>query len=73
MRGFWKLRALWMVVAATCLAQIASMIDSELFNGTEMVEAFLPSTSLVVKQDQKMKATSRVRGSIIDQEAERNL
>ena len=33
--------------------QIASMIDSELFKGTSMVEASLPSTSLVVKQDQR--------------------
>jgi hypothetical protein len=32
--------------------QIASMIDSELFKGTSMVEASLPSTQLVVKQDQ---------------------
>jgi hypothetical protein len=32
--------------------QIASMIDSELFKGTSMVEASSPSTQLVVKQDQ---------------------
>ena len=32
--------------------QIASMIDSELFKGTSMVEASLPSTQLVLKQDQ---------------------
>lgn len=33
--------------------QIASMIDSELFRGTSLVEPSLPSTSLVVKQDQR--------------------
>jgi hypothetical protein len=33
--------------------QIASMIDSELFKGTSMSEASLPSTQLVVKQDQR--------------------
>jgi hypothetical protein len=33
--------------------QIASMIDSELFKGTSMVEASLPSTPLVVKQGQR--------------------
>lgn len=33
--------------------QIASMIDSELFKGTSMVEASLPSTPLVVKRDQR--------------------
>jgi len=33
--------------------QIASMIDSELFKGTSTVEASLPSTQLVVKQDQR--------------------
>jgi pimeloyl-ACP methyl ester carboxylesterase len=33
--------------------QIASMIDSELFKGTSMVEASLPSAPLVVKQDQR--------------------
>ncbi|MGC2476153.1 MAG: hypothetical protein WA485_17575 [Candidatus Sulfotelmatobacter sp.] len=32
--------------------QIASMIDSELFKGTSRVEASLPLTSLLVKQDQ---------------------
>jgi pimeloyl-ACP methyl ester carboxylesterase len=33
--------------------QIASMIDSELFKGNSVVEASLPSTSLVVKQDRR--------------------
>ena len=33
--------------------QIASMIDSELFKGTSRVEASLPLTSLLVKQDQR--------------------
>jgi pimeloyl-ACP methyl ester carboxylesterase len=33
--------------------QIASMIDSELFKGNSVVEAFLPPTSLVVKRDQR--------------------
>jgi hypothetical protein len=33
--------------------QIASMIDNELSKGTSMVEASLPSTSLLVKQDQR--------------------
>lgn len=33
--------------------QIASIIDSELFKGNPVVEASLPSTSLVVKQDRR--------------------
>ena len=33
--------------------QVASMIDSELFKGNSVVEASLPSTPLVLKQDRK--------------------